>query len=938
MSSKKIRISKLASGSWIDNIGDTTLFYSGESSRHAKDVEGLFLDNPPRLSPTCASLVWRYYQDTDSYLIIHVQGSQVVNIALGRNYPFRAAYDVSRSYMNEIEFNIPAVLDVLPRIKSMTGGRVPLESVVNCSMPWPQGSSALRDNIYLAICSGKQLFVELDVPEGLYREDGVFEAKELKVLLGSIGALPKDIRRYASFGFCVDGLFEPVLDGVNVVVYQRGRKINIPSGAVATTWDVVVNRNVFPTIQKAPTFVLPGEREPLMTDSQKQKAFDVSRKNVHQLQGDEWQIWSSIGGKLTQLRVDDWQSFSDFYYRMDDSTRRIFRVMVMPESVEWPLDGLTSELYNLMVSADDQKGISGYNEKQKAELQGKALKSFLLREGKYDFLFPTEELPSALKHKLDDKFLTSLNIKTKRDVEQWYEIYYKNERAKYSRVSLIFIQLFKDYALRSLKTLPEVIAYMQKYPFIPAEYYIMPQIHELPTEEELGSLSNKNAAAIKEWVKMQLSSNSFQSIDDVVAILQKIIMGDHVRDMDVKTLEAMQKDSFYSLIMDETDAIKVCDILLSVILQMEKKLIPVRDNIFRAVWKALFGDDNQPKCLIQEGLLDYCEWESIENKYGIHYPNVFALVKIRFEEYIDVMTQEKLSELANGYLGSIDVTPFEESSMTYQTASPLTDSHIGRIIGVLKSLFLRLKSTHEPDEMDSKDIEANLVKHSFFNILYKTMKAKKIETDVFERRYKALQLEKNSKNSIIKSTLVYCGWFISGIVVGVACLFAYYMFDNSSRTVDAMKQLETIDRNPMLQLADSLDNNVDMKSIEDFKVGNKSYNVQLERLSSLIVISNDYYTNHSPYDAEAYLEIRDSNNVMNVDTVLLQSDNPLLRVANRKGCRLKRISIDNVSVDIPNEILTDSDTDDMTNAYLYLKVVKYIYDHISSKMSEHIAY
>ena len=65
---KKIDIAQFASGSWPDNIGDTTLFYSAGYSRHANDVSGLFLDNPPVLSPRYASVAWLYHADVDKYL------------------------------------------------------------------------------------------------------------------------------------------------------------------------------------------------------------------------------------------------------------------------------------------------------------------------------------------------------------------------------------------------------------------------------------------------------------------------------------------------------------------------------------------------------------------------------------------------------------------------------------------------------------------------------------------------------------------------------------------------------------------------------------------------------------------------------------------------------------------------------------------------------
>ena len=106
---KTIHIAQFASGSRTDNIGDTTLFYSAGFSKHANDVSGLFLDNPPVLSPRYASLIWRYYADVDQYIAIHVQGSHVVNSAMGRSYPFRAGYEVSRDDMNAIDLTLAAM-------------------------------------------------------------------------------------------------------------------------------------------------------------------------------------------------------------------------------------------------------------------------------------------------------------------------------------------------------------------------------------------------------------------------------------------------------------------------------------------------------------------------------------------------------------------------------------------------------------------------------------------------------------------------------------------------------------------------------------------------------------------------------------------------------------------------------------------------------------
>ena len=137
-----INIAKRASGAQKDQIGDGTLFYTGEVSDFNKSLSGLFIDNPPVLSPDYASLVWRYNHGQDRYILIHVQGSQVVSEAMGRYYPFRAGYEVTRTDMNKIGFDLTSLFAALPRISTMTYGRVDLETVVskNLSVPTPMPS------------------------------------------------------------------------------------------------------------------------------------------------------------------------------------------------------------------------------------------------------------------------------------------------------------------------------------------------------------------------------------------------------------------------------------------------------------------------------------------------------------------------------------------------------------------------------------------------------------------------------------------------------------------------------------------------------------------------------------------------------------------------------------------------------------------------------
>lgn len=939
--SKLINISKYASGSWVDNIGDTTLFYSGESSRHAKDVEGLFLDNPPRLSASCASLVWRYYQDTDKYLLIHVQGSQVVNIALGRNYPFRAAYEISRKDMNDIHFNIPAVFDAVPRIKSMKGGRIPLETMVISSTPWPQGSGVLRDNIEQAILSGKQLYVELNVKDGLYREDGVFDALELKILLGSIGDLPDDIRRYATFGFCVDGLFEPVLDNVVVVIYQKGRNINIPSGAVNTTWTDAISSNVVRASSTGVKFSFPGANESLMNYDQMQGAISVSRKSPSELQGEEWKTWLAIGGQLSKLRVDNWESFSDFYSHMDDDTRKQFRNQMLANSVKWPLAGLTHDLYNLMASPDNQNGITCYSEGQKRMLQDKALVSYLSEEGEYDFLFPKGALPDYLRCNINSHLLTSLDIKSKGDVERWYNIFKKYDRADDVHIQMVFKQLFIKYALPSLKSLQEIMAYMKEFPFIPAEEYTMPPIHKLPQDKELKALNPEQESVIRNWVNLYLNSNSFRNISEVISIMRNINSGVKVKEMDVQTLKAMQPDTICSLIIAaEGDKLENCECLLKEILYLKKSDLLIGDIVFMAVWKALFGDDNNPCHLIQEDLEDVCEWDIIESKYERRYPQVFAIVKIRFRECLNSMKAVKLEKIAKDYLQSLSPSNFEtvdSASMTVSFQNPSSEKGAFAIKPFFAGILQLIKPRSKSDS-DFSDQEYH-ADYSLFKLLIETMKTNNMNTRDFERRLKEFKAVQKGTHVKFNNIMALCCSFIAGGLVCAMGLWAFNSFINGS-LLTSPNQSITGNCNPMIMLADSLENNKNKDSIEKFVVGDQEYLVLLDSISTLIPISKAYYADKIfIFDAAtAYLEIRDSLNVQK-DTVEFMADKPLLEIANKKGCRVSGIKIENVTVDIPHNDLAGNDSIvDLTNPRYYLKVSKYISERLPNSLSERIAY
>lgn len=402
---KTIHIAQFAAGSRYDNIGDTTLFYSEGFSKRANDVSGIFLDNPPMLSSRHASLVWRYYKDVDRYILIHVQGSHVVSSAMGRNYPFRAGYEVSRDDMNAIDFSLTSLFAVMPRIENMPKGRTEAQRDIACGHPYlSRQAEALAGQLINALIRGQRLYLSMPVPDEDYRCDGIFNAPELTVLLTAIESLPLQLRRYATFGFCIDDRFSFVLDDVLLMVYDEDSKINIPSNAIAMSWEKAVTT---PPVVDAVSLnalqavKLPGANSPLLSLDALRQAVDVARKSPADLTAAEWPIWIALGRQFGELQVTGWPQFAAYYQRMDAQTREQWVAYCRKTSIGWPLNGFSEPLLGVMRYGDDEH----------RQIQRAALPAFLL-EGGYSFLFK-EGLTSELKENLDANLL-SANTKNPR--------------------------------------------------------------------------------------------------------------------------------------------------------------------------------------------------------------------------------------------------------------------------------------------------------------------------------------------------------------------------------------------------------------------------------------------------------------------------------------------------------------------------------------------
>ena len=411
---KTINIERQAFGSRTDSIGDTTLFYSANSSTHAKDVKGQFMDTPPRLSLNHASLVWRYNADVDKYLLIHVQGSHVVNQAKGRQYTFRAGYEVSRDDMNAIGFQLTSLFQAMPKMGNMQSGRVEATAEVDTDINKSASpSEALASHLLKAVMDGQQLFISIESSGDSLKNDGIFDSQELRTLLATIDNMAVDKRRYVLFGFCVDDYYVSVLEDVPVVVYLKDSQLTIPQEACCLSWEEVTT-----TFAGQPVLGIEqewkGADAPLLTPEQ----IAVMRKTVNgtdQLIGGEWSIWTGLGHQLSELKVHSWSEFIQLHERMDEETRVQLFAAFKDSSLSWTLDGLTEDLFNRM----------DYREEQKLELQKKSLMDYLLNSDafKYGFLYPKGLTKTLTGWITDHQFLSTLPIGTQEDSVRWYDIY-----------------------------------------------------------------------------------------------------------------------------------------------------------------------------------------------------------------------------------------------------------------------------------------------------------------------------------------------------------------------------------------------------------------------------------------------------------------------------------------------------------------------------------
>ncbi len=298
-----IKISKIAFGSLSTTIGDATLGYTEGVSFRAREVDGIYVDNPPVLSKDYSSAIWKYYPDTDNFMLTHVQGLHVTDSSMARFFPYRGAYEVSRNEMNRTGLSIASVLDSMPRIKQFSAPEkwdiaTSLRNHVRLGNPLE--SECLAETIERAIDFGTRLYISMPTAGRNLRENNVFHSSEWNTLIEAIDLLPEDIRRYVSFAFCVDEHYADQLNDVLVTVYARESKMVVPQGCTDIKWEVLqtLKRASASELQAMRTAMsmLPGRSEkmlPLAEVFSKVRVYKDRPKYTEQLKKDKRPIESA---------------------------------------------------------------------------------------------------------------------------------------------------------------------------------------------------------------------------------------------------------------------------------------------------------------------------------------------------------------------------------------------------------------------------------------------------------------------------------------------------------------------------------------------------------------------------------------------------------------------------------------------------------------------
>ena len=898
---KTINISKYASGSWPDRIGDTTLFYSENYTHHASDLSGLFLDNPPVLSSKHASLVWKYNADVDRYILIHVQGSHVVSRALGRIYPFRAGYEVGRDAMNAIGFAITSLMQAVPRIDAMPVGRVAEATDVDVRQTKPtEEERNFATHVMAALAEGKTLFVALDNVGEQYFCDGVFKG-EFQILTGAMDALPVNLRRYASFGFCVDEHYANVLEGVLVVVYDKASQLVPPADALSLAWEEAIARPAHIGKEKEvqlKTIHLPGENEPLLTNEQLRRAFKVAAMPVEMLRDGDWAIWRALGNGFDLLQTQGWKAFKRFHAQMDDETKVAYARWACTASLDWTTEGFTEDMFNLM----------DYKEEDVTKLQKKALSEYL-QGGRFSFLFQ-KGMNDEVKQMLDGNFVRSLQLNDAQLVIDWYHIFKRLECDGNSGVKAAFGKLFGELVVPRLNSMKKVVECMSKYPFIPVDYFKPPE--DVALLGEVRDLKPAYREFVEQWVSEAASAFSFGDIGMLMKAFDRVLEAskNEGRSPEQMALEHVDESELSSLLAvgKESEVAGNCERLLKMARKLPKEWDDfVRDTLLPAVQHVLVGGKKGQgglPSLSKETLLDVSKWPKIA-ELSKTYPLVFKVVAERLK-----------------------------------TLFASTSSKLG---GEIKEQFIYATSLKEEkkrkdEEKDGKPIKYKKDAEKAYPIISLYISTIKKSNKKMSKELEHLfrDLRKKTRN-----------WRIIGLIAGIAIavIFAFgglmagkYLFGSAQQQQEgeiAILWEGDKSSNLMSRLACL----ADWDSVSKVKVDTLEVpHLKLVKTADLRPLSKAYYSNlPEVLDTalvRAFLFNKKGEMEGKMDSLNVNEGSPLIESVYDKSYRIKDVTIKGKTFEIPNEKILGKDTIMSTkDAKYYLSVVNFLSKELPDSVS-----
>lgn len=900
---KKIDIAQFASGSWPDNIGDTTLFYSAGYSRHANDVSGLFLDNPPVLSPRYASVAWLYHADVDKYLFMHVQGSHVVNVALGRNYPFRAGYEVSRDDMNQINFSMRALVSQMPRIQGMASGRV--ESAHFVDVP-PQSSSAeaacLMEHIEKAMITGRSLYLPLPVEGDTFRCDGVLESPELQVLLAAIEQLPLHLRRYATFAFSVDEHYSAVLNEALVVVYVADSKLEVPTDALHLPWRDAISSHAPLSKEELATLgaiQLPGANGKLLSYGELKRSFSIYNKRADELQADEWHIWLTLGHQLSDLRTDGWDTLRRYAQQMDDATRRQYLDQLRSTTLQWPIDTLDEHLYTQM----------GYNEEERYLLQSKALKDYLLSEGRrYSYLFDAGGLNEEQKQLLTGQFVERLHLTDRGSIERWHTIFEAQGRMNNSGVRKAFARLYETHVAPTLKTMSDIVSCMRRCPFVNASAFKKPD--RIVKPERLSELSEEHQALIARWVDEAVGAIRFKHLDEVTHVLrmeQERTRRDKKnaggKSLEAESLQRLTADDLRPLLRGsggEEGVFERCEELLSACKHLPDTWDDfVTGSVIKACNQVLFGGKDAPRSEAlwpTDRVHDIANWPKL-GKFYDRYPHAALLIAKRIE-----------------HIGSHDTADGTARKLKETFSRPTKKGAKSEDAEAVRTPYKKAEDAYP-------------IIQSFLTSYKKQNRKMAKET---EQIFKNLKRAKSAKQRRLRTWLYPVIGLAIGLLAGAGGMLAYYHLQQPEKKVDTSTQLVLTDdqqENLLLRIADLGSWETISKVVIDTATVK---DVNLNDVHSLNRLSEAYYKNY-PFEIQpAKAVVHDTTakeGTAKGDTLNISAQAPLLRQVLDKPLQVDQLLVnDSVKVSIPTKELFGDDATKLTtqDARYYLRVIKYL--------------